>query len=65
MTRLPLPGPLVAYIQGLFPALPPIAWGKGAPTTDRPKASLWLRTDGAPGSLVYVSHGGGTWAAIA
>ncbi len=55
----------MAYIQGLFPALPPIAWGKGAPTTDRPKASLWLRTDGAPGSLVYVSHGGGTWAAIA
>lgn len=39
--------------------------GTGAPTATRPVGSLYLRTDGASGSRLYVSAGGGTWNAVA
>jgi hypothetical protein len=40
---------------------PTIRSGTGAATGTQPKGSLWLRTDGAVGSTIYVSQGGGTW----
>lgn len=44
---------------------PTIRSGTGAATGTQPAGSLWLRTDGASGSRLYVSAGGGTWAAVA
>jgi hypothetical protein len=44
---------------------PTIRSGTGAATGTQPKGSLWLRTDGAAGSTLYVTQGGGTWAAVA
>jgi len=38
--------------------------GTGAPTATRPIGSLYSRTDGAVGTTLYVSQGGGTWAAV-
>jgi hypothetical protein len=38
--------------------------GAGAPTITEPSGSLFLRTDGASGSRLYVSQGGGTWNAV-
>jgi hypothetical protein len=43
---------------------PTIRAGTGAATGTQPKGSLWLRTDGAAGSTLYVTQGGGTWAAV-
>ncbi|HZO92359.1 MAG TPA: hypothetical protein VFB22_01200 [Candidatus Baltobacteraceae bacterium] len=37
----------------------------GAPACTAPKGSLYLRSDGAVGSTLYVSQGGGTWNASA
>jgi hypothetical protein len=39
--------------------------GTGAPATTEPLGSLYSRADGAVGSTLYVSRGGGTWAAVA
>ena len=39
--------------------------GTGAPTITRPAGSLYSRTDGAVGTHLYVSAGGGTWNAVA
>lgn len=39
--------------------------GTGAPTATRPVGSLYMRTDGTAGARLYVSAGGGTWAAVA
>ena len=40
--------------------------GTGAPIANtQPIGSLYSRTDGAVGSTLYVSRGGGTWAAVA
>jgi hypothetical protein len=39
--------------------------GAGAPTCTAPAASEYLRSDGASGSHIYISQGGGTWTAIA
>ena len=47
------------------PGAPNIRSGAGAATGTQPAGSMWLRTDGAAGSRIYVSAGGGTWAAIA
>lgn len=44
---------------------PVILSGAGAPSATYPNGSLWLRTDGAANTRLYVSEGGGTWAAIA
>jgi hypothetical protein len=44
---------------------PTIRAGPGAATGTQPKGSLWLRTDGAAGSTLYVTQGAGTWAAVA
>ena len=42
------------------------AWstGTGAPSANFPIGSLYSRTDGAIGSTLYVSRGGGTWGAV-
>jgi len=37
----------------------------GAPSATLPVGSLCSRTDGAVGSTLYISRGGGTWAAVA
>jgi hypothetical protein len=37
--------------------------GSGAPSLTAASGSLYLRTDGSTGSRLYVSAGGGTWAA--
>lgn len=39
--------------------------GTGAPTSSATAGSLYSRTDGAVGSTLYVSAGGGTWNAVA
>jgi hypothetical protein len=44
---------------------PTIRSGAGAATGTQPKGSLWMRSDGAVGSTMYVSQGGGTWNAVA
>jgi hypothetical protein len=44
---------------------PTIRAGTGAATGTQPKGSIWMRTDGAAGSTLYVTQGGGTWAAVA
>lgn len=44
---------------------PTILSGTGAATGTQPKGSIFMRTDGAAGSTLYVSQGGGTWNAIA
>jgi hypothetical protein len=49
----------------MSPTGPNIRSGTGAASGTQPKGSLWMRTDGAVGSTLYVSQGGGTWNAIA
>jgi hypothetical protein len=44
---------------------PTIRSGTGAASGTQPRGSQWLRTDGAVGSTLYVSQGGGTWNAVA
>lgn len=44
---------------------PNIQAGAGAATGTQPAGSIWLRTDGATGTRLYVSAGGGTWNAVA
>ena len=44
---------------------PNIRSGTGAATGTQPAGSLWLRTDGTTANRLYVSAGGGTWAAVA
>ena len=44
---------------------PNIKAGTGAATGTQPAGSLWLRTDGAAGTRIYVSQGAGSWLAIA
>jgi hypothetical protein len=44
---------------------PTIRSGTGAATGTQPKGSLWLRTDGAAGTTLYVSQGGGSWLTVA
>lgn len=39
--------------------------GAGVPTCTAPAGSMYLRTDGASGSRLYISAGSGTWAAVA
>lgn len=39
--------------------------GSGVPTSTLPKGSLFQRSDGAAGSTLYVTQGGGTWNAVA
>lgn len=39
--------------------------GTGAPSATRPVGSIYMRTDGTTGARLYVSAGGGTWAAVA
>jgi hypothetical protein len=39
--------------------------GTGAPTGTPAAGSLWMRTDGAVGTRLYVSQGGGTWLPVA
>lgn len=44
---------------------PTITSGSAAPAATQPVGSLYLRTGGAVGATLYVSRGGGTWAAVA
>ena len=44
---------------------PTIRAGTGAASGTQPKGSVWLRTDGAAGTTLYVSQGAGTWNAVA
>jgi hypothetical protein len=39
--------------------------GNGAPGANQPRGSLFSRLDGAVGSTLYVSQGGGTWNPVA
>lgn len=39
--------------------------GTGVPTATLPRGSLYSRSDGAVGSTLYVSQGGGTWNPVA
>lgn len=47
------------------PTGPTIRGGTGAATGTQPPGSLWLRSDGAVGTHLYVSAGGGTWTPVA
>jgi hypothetical protein len=47
------------------PSGPTIRSGTGAATGTHPSGSLWMRSDGAVGSRLYVSQGGGTWTPVA
>lgn len=49
---------------GAAAGVPTITSGAGAPSSTQPNGSLYLRTDGAANTRVYISEGGGTWAAI-
>lgn len=44
---------------------PTIRSGAGAASGTQPNGSLWIRNDGTTGARLYVSAGGGTWAAVA
>ncbi len=55
----------LAKIELTVPGGPTISSGAGVPVGVEPNASLWLRTDGALGSRLYVSAGAGVWAAVA
>ena len=44
---------------------PTLRSGAGVATGTQPKGSLWMRTDGAAGSTLYVSQGAGTWLPVA
>lgn len=44
--------------------LPTIRSGAGAPSATEPNGSIYLRTDGAANTRLYVSEGGGVWAAV-
>jgi hypothetical protein len=39
--------------------------GSAAPAATQPVGSIYSRVGGAVGSTLYVSRGGGTWAAVA
>lgn len=46
-------------------ASPTITTGAGAPTATRPRGSVYLRTDGAADTTLYVNTDGGTtWTAL-
>ena len=46
-------------------ASPTISTGSGAPTSTRPRGSVYLRTNGAQDTTVYVNtDGAATWAAL-
>jgi len=44
---------------------PTITSGSGVPASTQPSGSIYLRTSGAAGARLYVTSGGGTWAAVA
>jgi hypothetical protein len=44
---------------------PTITSGAAVPASTQPIGSLYMRTGGAAGARLYVSAGGGTWAAVA
>lgn len=58
-------GVLRATISAGPPGSPTITSGAGAPTSTQPVGSIYLCSDGAAGSRLYVSAGGGTWTAVA
>jgi len=44
---------------------PTMTSGTGAATGTQPKGSVFMRTDGAVGSTIYISQGAGVWNAVA
>jgi hypothetical protein len=44
---------------------PTIRSGTGAASGTQPSGSLWMRTDGAAGTRLYVSQGAGSWLPVA
>lgn len=53
-----------AYTVGVAGG-PTIRSGAGAATGTQSSGSIWIRTDGAAGSRIYINQGGSTWAAVA
>ena len=53
------------YADGGATASPDWTSGAGAPAATKPVGSLYSRVGGALGATLYVSRGGGTWAAVA
>ena len=58
--------------SGIFPVVttgstggPTWTTGTAAPSSAQPVGSLYSRVGGAVGATLYVSRGGGTWAAVA
>lgn len=43
---------------------PTLTSGNGVPTSTQPISSIYLRTDGATGSRLYVTSGAGAWSAV-
>lgn len=48
------------FVNGIM-----VITGAGVPTCTAPAASMYLRSDGTAGARIYISAGGGTWAAVA
>ena len=55
---------VVANAIQITPTGPVNTAGTGAPTGTYPTASLYQRTDGSPGSLLYITTSPGTWAVV-
>jgi hypothetical protein len=59
---------LVISSDGLvtsIPTAPTISTGTGAPSTTQPRGSVYLRSDGAQDTTVYINtDGAATWAAL-
>jgi hypothetical protein len=57
----------VTFSGGLIRGPGGVSWtmGSAAPASVQPVGSLYSRTGGAVGATLYVSRGGGTWAAVA
>jgi len=53
------------YADGGATASPDWTSGTAAPSATKPVGSLYSRVGGALGATLYVSRGGGTWAAVA
>jgi type II secretory pathway pseudopilin PulG len=75
-TKLPLAGgvltgsvrgPLAGFTTYISGSTGGPTWtsGAAAPTSTQPVGSLYSCTGGAVGATLYVSRGGGTWAAVA
>jgi hypothetical protein len=67
LLRIDPSGNIVAQGSIRIGGLSGVTWysGNGPPLATAPVGSLYSRTDGPVGATLYVSRGGGTWAAVA